>query len=447
MSLQFETTDLATSAIEVFEQLVDQHDNCFLFESLADSEQPQSAGLSYIGVAPSHTFTARGNEFEKDGASRTVDNAYLALRQSFQRKTASTDGYCGGLVGYLSHEAIAYNEPSLSFSYERNFYDFQFGQYDDGLVFAPGQPTKYFHYGQDRLELYRQIKPRQAAPLQIHYQGASQTDAKYRRMVAKARADIIDGRVFQVVLARRYNYTYSGSLLALYKELRQINPSPFMFFLKFGDTITMGASPELLISLTADRQLYFEALAGTVARGKTAAQDRQLAKQLLADEKEQAEHNMLVDLGRNDLGRVSSIGSVQVDRLMYVKHLSHVQHLCSLIHSWLADGLDAFDALAACGPTGTLTGAPKIEAIKLITELETTERGPYGGSVGFVSHNGEAKFAVNIRSVSAAGESLYMHTGSGIVYDSQPAREEQEINAKKAALDHAIAPFITGDSA
>jgi len=273
---------------------------------------------------------------------------------------------------------------------------------------------------------------------------ADKTEHEYAGMVARARRDIENGRVFQVVLANRYEYRFVGDLLALYRQLRRINPSPFMFFLKFGDRVTLGASPELLSHTLPSGRTYIEALAGTSRRGQTAAEDVNLAKALLTDEKERAEHNMLVDLVRNDVGRVSRIGSVKLDRLMYIKKLSHVQHICSLVSGQLAPGCDAFDALAAAFPAGTLVGAPKIEAAKMIVELEGYERGPFGGTVGYFSYNGDSMQAVNIRSVQAAGNKLYLHSGSGIVYDSQPESEYQEIQAKKLAMDRAMAPFLTG---
>jgi anthranilate synthase component 1 len=261
-------------------------------------------------------------------------------------------------------------------------------------------------------------------------------------MIDKARDDIQNGRVFQVVLANKYDYRFTGDLIDLYHELRRINPSPFMFFIKFGDTITLGASPELLAHTKPSGAVYLEALAGTIRRGKTPEEDAELAARLLADEKEVAEHSMLVDLARNDVGRISRIGSVKLDDLMYIKKLSHVQHISSIVSGRLADGRDAFDSLAASFPAGTLSGAPKIEAIKMIGELEGYERGPYGGTIGYFSYNGDSMHAVNIRSVSAVGDKLVLHSGSGIVYDSKAEREFREISEKKAAMDRAMRPFM-----
>jgi anthranilate synthase component 1 len=444
MKLQTKTTDLSQDPLTVFGQLAGDNEYCFLLETLADKYQPQTSGQSYIGVAPEHHFAAKGGKFYTDGIGQAAANPYDSLKQQIKFDDQLPAGYIGGLVGYFSHEAIHYMEPSLEFPYPRQFFDFEFARYNDGLVFRRGQAPEYFYYDNDRSDLYKGAKTDQAK-LSINFVGAAKDTRQYGKMIDKARDDIQNGRVFQVVLANQYEYGFSGDLLELYRELRRINQSPFMFFMKFGNIITLGASPELLVHTSPERRVYLEALAGTIRRGKNDTEDAELAQELLADEKEVAEHSMLVDLARNDVGRVSQIGSVQVDDLMYIKKLSHVQHISSIVSGQLADGRDAFDALAASFPAGTLSGAPKIEAIKMITELEGYERGPYGGTIGYFSHNGDSVHAVNIRSVSAIGDKLFLHSGSGIVYDSQVEREGQEIREKKAAMDRAMKPFLTGE--
>jgi anthranilate synthase component 1 len=446
MNLQTKTTNLSQDPLEVFSRLAASHDYCFLLETLADKYEPQTTSQSYIGVAPGQHYAARDGVLYVDGqpASDGVANPYELLREYISFDTGLPKGYIGGLVGYFSHEAIHYIEPSLEFPYGRDFCDFEVGRYDDGLVFHKGEPTEYFHYGEDRLSLY-EAGDETAGELSIKFMGAAKNSGQYGKMIDKARDDIQNGRVFQVVLANKYEYSFEGDLVELYKELRRINPSPFMFFMKFGDTVTLGASPELLSHTTPTGEAYLEALAGTIRRGGSDAADAVLAKQLLADEKEVAEHSMLVDLARNDLGRICRIGSVKVDKLMYIKKTSHVQHISSLVSGRLAAGRTAFDTLAASFPAGTLSGAPKIEAIKMITELEGYERGPYGGTVGYFSYSGDSEQAVNIRSVSTSGDKLLLHSGSGIVYDSRAEREQEEINEKKAAMDRAMKPFLTGE--
>lgn len=443
MKLQTKPTGLDSDPLAVFSRLAGQHDYCFLLETLADADQPQTTGQSYIGVAPKQRFAALESKFYTDGQQQKADNPYDSLKRQIKFNDKLPKGYVGGLVGYFSHEAIHYVEPTLKFPYQRDFFDFEFGRYDDGLVFHHGQPPEYFYYDDDRSQLY-ETPGTKSAKLKINFAGAAKDASQYGSMIDKAREDIRNGRVFQVVLANKYEYGFEGDLLDLYRALRRINESPFMFFLKFGNTITLGASPELLDHTSPDGRVYLEALAGTIRRGKTAAEDAELAKLLLADEKEIAEHSMLVDLARNDVGKISQIGSVKIDDLMYIKRLSHVQHISSIVSGRLRPGHDAFDALAASFPAGTLSGAPKIEAIKMIRELEGYERGPYGGTIGYFSYNGDSVQAVNIRSASSIGDKLFLHSGSGIVYDSTPKREYQEISEKKAAMDRAIKPFLTG---
>jgi anthranilate synthase component I len=443
MKVQTKKTELATDPLEVFAQLAGSHEYCFLLETLADKYQPKTSGQSYIGVAPERIFTAKEGSFCIDGKAQQTDNPYNALREQIKVDSALPSGYIGGLVGYFSHEAIHYMEPSLEFPYERDFYDFEFGEYHDGLIFQHNQAPDYFYAGQDRSDLYSTFQ-KPSEKLTINFVGAAKDRVQYDHMIDQAREDIKNGRVFQVVLGNQYEYRFSGDLLNLYRELRKINPSPFMFFMKFGNTIILGASPELLVHAKPGGRAYLEALAGTIHRGKTPKEDEELAQKLLGDAKEVAEHSMLVDLARNDLGRISDIGSVRIDDLMYIKKLSHVQHISSVISGKLSSAHDSFDVLAASFPTGTLSGAPKIEAIKMIRELAPEERGPFGGTIGYFSYNGESVQAVNLRSVSAVGDKLFLNSNSGIVYDSRADNEFREITNKKAAMDQAMKPFLRG---
>jgi anthranilate synthase component 1 len=443
MKLHTKPTGFSSDPLEAFETLAGRHKYCFLLETLGDENQPQTSGRSYIGIEPEHHFAALNGRFYVDGQEEPTDNPYQSLRSRIDFEKDLPAHYIGGLVGYLSHEAIRYSEPELKFPYNRDFFDFEFGQYHDGLIFQNGKSPEYFHYGKDRTGLY-EAAVTGSAGLKIDFTGAAKTKSQYKAMVEQARDDIQNGPVFQVVLANKYEYGFDGNLVELYKQLRRVNPSPFMFFIKFGDTVTMGASPELLAHTTPDGRTYLEALAGTIERGRNDAEDLVLSRRLLKDEKEIAEHNMLVDLYRNDVGRVSRIGSVKIDELKYIKKTSHVQHICSLISGELDAGKNAFDALAAAFPAGTLVGAPKIEAAKMIAQLEGYERGPFGGSIGYFSYSGDSMHAVNIRSVNAVGNKLQLHTGSGIVYDSRPEREYREISNKKLAMDLAMKPFRQG---
>ena len=439
--------NIGKDALDLFEKLVSTQQNCFLLETLEDKDQPQSSHSSYVGFAPEKIFTAKKQKlYLNDRLQEGVGNPYYALRNHISTDVSLPAGYIGGLVGYFSHEGISCLEPSLQFQYKREFPDFQFAEYRDGVIFEPKKSPTYFYHDNDRSGLISELQSTSLEDLQVRQLRSSQTQERHEKIVDSAKKQIAEGRVFQVVLANKYGYEFSGELVQLYRRLREINPSPFMFFMKFNDVITMGASPELLAHTKPSGKVYLEALAGTVRLGKDNCESEQLAETLLQDEKEVAEHSMLVDLARNDVGRISEIGSVKIENLMYIKKLSHVQHIASIVSGQLAEGKDMFDSLASSFPAGTLSGAPKIEAIKMITELEATERGPYGGTIGYFSYNGDSMHAVNIRSVSTVGNKMYLHSGSGIVYDSVARREYEEIKEKKTAMDKALVSFMTGES-
>lgn len=444
MKLHTKPTNLSQDPLAVFESVAHRNNYCFLLETLADKHQPLTSGQSYIGVAPAHHYAAKNNQFYIDRKPTDTKQPYQMLRNQIMFDHGLPGGYAGGLVGYCAHEGIQQFEPSLTFNYDRDFFDFEFARYDDGLIFRANQSPEYFYYDEDRSDLYSTPKL-SSKPLSISYIGTNKTKKSYTEMINKAHSDIQNGRVFQIVLANRFEYSFEGDLLNLYKELRKVNPSPFMFFLKFGDIITMGASPELLVHTNKHNKVYLEALAGTIKRGGNVEEDERLARRLLADEKEVAEHSMLVDLARNDVGRVSRIGTVRIEDLMYIKKLSHVQHISSIVSGTISPDKDAFDALAASFPAGTLCGAPKIEAIKMIRTMEGNERGPYGGTIGYISYNGDSVQAVNIRSISSVNSRFFLHSGSGVVFDSRAEREFEEINEKKAAMDRAMEPFIYRD--
>lgn len=442
MKPKIKKLNISSDALDLFEKVIKNEKNCFLLETLEDKDQPQSSHSSYVGFAPSRIFTAKNIQLHMDDKPvGGTGNVYYELRNHIKTDNSLAPGYIGGLVGYFSHEGISLLEPSISFDYRREFPDFQFGEYEDGVRYAPGRKPEYFYHKQDRSELIEGYREISVSPLKIGSSNPHRTQKEHEAIIESAKHDIENGRIFQVVLANKYTYSHTGDLVKLYRKLREINPSPFMFFMKFGDIITMGASPELLAHTKPNGKVYLEALAGTVRLGKTDEESKALADGLLKDTKEIAEHSMLVDLARNDVGRISKIGSVKIENLMYIKKLSHVQHIASIVSGELAEGCDMFDSLASSFPAGTLSGAPKIEAIKMIGELEATERGPYGGTIGYFSYNGDSMHAVNIRSVSAIGSRLYLHSGSGIVYDSDAKRECQEVNEKKAAMDSAMSGF------
>ena len=255
----------------------------------------------------------------------------------------------------------------------------------------------------------------------------------YEVMVRKAKQHIVDGDIFQVVLSRRYKAKNMHDSVELYRKLRDVNPSPYMYLFEFGDVGIVGASPETLFTVH-NRKLITNPIAGTCPRGESDAEDAELAEKLLADEKERAEHVMLVDLGRNDVRMVSKPGTVEVEDFMTVRKYSHLQHIESTVTGTLRDDSDAFDATRAIFPAGTLSGAPKIRAMEIIDALEKDARGIYGGGVGYYTWNGDADFAIVIRTIVLAGDRMFVQAGAGIVADSDPTYEYLETERKMAAM-------------
>jgi anthranilate synthase component 1 len=267
----------------------------------------------------------------------------------------------------------------------------------------------------------------------------------FENSVRRAKQYIAAGDIFQVVLSQRLDFTPDVPPFDIYRALRAVNPSPYMYFLKMGDTHVLGSSPEMLVRVTG-RRLEYRPIAGTHPRGKDEAEDHQLEQKMLSDEKERAEHVMLVDLGRNDLGRVSEYGSVRVKDLMYVERYSHVMHIVSALEGKLRPELHALDALAACFPAGTLSGAPKVRAMQIIEELEPTRRGIYGGSVLYADFAGNLDSCIAIRTMLMQGRKAHLQAGAGIVADSDPAMEYQESMNKAQAVLRAVETARSGRS-
>ncbi|MEK7170637.1 MAG: anthranilate synthase component I family protein [Patescibacteria group bacterium] len=408
---------------EIFQKLEGHFDDCFLLESLTEG---QTSRYTILGFAPESVISGNGRTLTVDGKEYAVENPYHALRAICPQHVL-TRGFVGGLVGSMSYEAAEFFESALTLHKHKDFDQFRFGLYTDGLVYdkTTGE-TLYFYYRKNRLsEMVRLLKTgstRKVQATSVHFRGFSLSKAEHRKIVEKVKEKIRGGYTFQCEVGFRANFTLEGSALPIYKELRRVNPSPYLYYLKFGKQTVFGASPELLFQLR-DGEMESYPLAGTVSRGKTEAEDQRLAKQLVNDPKERAEHAMLVDLHRNDLGRAARFGTVRVRQLMEVKKFSHVQHLSSEITALLAPEHDMFTALAYSFPAGTLSGAPKIESMKIIDANEKTGRGPYGGAVGFFGFNGNCMFAIPIRSLYVSGTDMYTQTSGGIVHDSTPENE------------------------
>jgi anthranilate synthase component 1 len=279
----------------------------------------------------------------------------------------------------------------------------------------------------------QRLKNRKKAPSLV----SNFTQPQYEQAVLKAKEYIKAGDIFQVVPSQRFHTTISAEPFEVYRALRLINPSPYMYFLRCGGATIVGASPEVMVRLEGDR-IELRPIAGTRRRGVTEDEDKSLEQDLLADPKERAEHIMLVDLGRNDVGRVSEPGSVNVSELMVIERYSHVMHIVSNVRGKLSSGNDSYDVIRACFPAGTVSGAPKIRAMQIIEELEPTRRGPYAGAVGYFGFSGNMDTCITIRTLVIKGGIAYIQAGGGVVADSDPAAEYQETVNKAKAMMRAV---------
>jgi anthranilate synthase component 1 len=418
---------------QLFRSIEQQFDTCFIFESLG--EEGKFSRYSILGFDPPHTVAGNASELVVDGTPYPVENPYQALREIMPPHTIGGN-YSGGLVGYLGYEAVQYFEPSVHIKDHKHFDRFLFGVYTDGLVLDKlTNELFYFYYEIDRSPLLKKIMAIPAPPATFRATFVRDTLSKdeHRKAVESVKEQIKAGNTFQCEVGFKSEYAIEGDAVGIYERLRTVNPSPFMYYLKFGQKKIIGASPELLFSLR-EGEMVVRPLAGTIRRGKDDAEDQQLARELVNDPKERAEHTMLVDLHRNDIGRVARFGTVRVKDLMNVKKFSHVQHISSEIVGLIRPEEDMFSALAANFPAGTVTGAPKIESIKIIDANEPEARGPYAGGVGEFGFNGDCTFALALRSIFISGNDAYAQTSGGIVYDSEPDKEYAEIQNKLAAM-------------
>jgi anthranilate synthase component 1 len=440
--------DLRTP-VSAFLALSARSPRAFLLESVVGGER--IARYSFLGRDPIETVEARG----------PADDLLGALRARMGPPPAEVPGLprlTGGAVGYLSYDAVRLFErvpdrhppdrlPLASFSFYRSLVAFDHARQRIVLVAdaEPGSRTA-FERAQDVLEGFEADlhgpRPAAAPPdpprPAIDAGGEFFPDgAGFRESVRRAQDYIAAGDIFQVVLSRRCRVECPCDPFTVYRALRMVNPSPYMYFLKDGERAVAGASPEMLVRVEG-RRAETRPIAGTRPRGATAEDDERLGRELLADEKERAEHVMLVDLGRNDLGRVSRFRSVAVPEFMAVERYSHVMHIVSSVTGELAEGKDALDALAATFPAGTLSGAPKIRAMEIIDELEPDRRGLYGGAVGYLDLRGNLDFCITIRTVVLEGGQAVVQAGAGIVADSDPESERREMEAKAAAMREAL---------
>lgn len=453
----------------VYRILFAEEGETVLFESGEKSDR--IGRFSHIGSDPVAEIRSHGSESRiREGKHvRTEGGDPLTHLRALHKKyravsSRSSVGFAGGCAGYVAYDAVRYREKIPdSHSDGGKLPDLFFRFFDTSITFDHiresmlivrvkefgGDPNEVYEKGMDEINtLYGKIRDGGGGIGKGGYGVRSRSessfrpisspdDTGFREKVARAREYIKSGDVFQVVLSRSFTTPVSVSPFTIYRSVRLVSPAPYMFFIRTGDFALVGASPEKSVSLQGT-VLETIPLAGTRPRGETPEEDVAMERELLGDPKEVAEHMMLVDLGRNDLGRVSTMGSVTVGDLKTVQRFSHVMHIASFVRGEIAEGFDAIDALMATFPAGTLSGAPKIRAMEIIDELETDRRGPYGGTVCFIDHAGNLESCIAIRMAVISEGKAVVRAGTGIVYDSDPEREAEETRHKAKGILEAI---------
>jgi anthranilate synthase component 1 len=440
----------------------------FLLESVERGEQ--IGRYTFLGARPYMVVRAHGDKvvLERGKSKERVKGSAIQIIKELlrQHRPATVPGlppFTAGAVGYFAYDAVRQLEnigaqatddfslPDCVLMFFNRLLAFDHLRHQIHIIATADVSEESPRRAYDRAladiavlekKLAKGLRPgywkrpsaRAKAELKIHA-GTSRRD--FIRAVEKCKEYIAAGDIFQVVLSQRLDFVPGVAPFDIYRALRTVNPSPYLYFLRMGDTHVLGSSPEMLVRVTG-RKLEYRPIAGTHPRGRDEAEDQQLEQQMLHDEKERAEHVMLVDLGRNDLGRVSQYGSVKVRDLMYVERYSHVMHLVSALEGTLRGDLDALDAFAACFPAGTLSGAPKVRAMQIIEALEPTRRGIYGGSVLYADFAGNLDSCIAIRTLLMQGTKAYLQAGAGIVADSDPEREFQESMNKARGVLRAV---------
>lgn len=446
--------------IEVLKILKNVSHNTYMLESMEDNKN--RGRYTFLGYEPSLELTCLNGVLNVKGeTSLTLEtkNPGQYIRQIIEEhkspRIENLPPFTGGLVGYFAYDYIKYAEPSLALDAkdEEKFKDVDLMLFDKVIAYDHFRQkiilivnakleqieTEYQKAVQELDKIVKLIKhgmPIKEQPPSLKSKIRHLFNKEeYCKMVETAKKHIYEGDIFQVVLSNRFDADFEGSLLDVYRVLRTTNPSPYMFYFSSAELEIAGASPETLVKLQ-DGVIHTFPLAGTRPRGVNEKEDQELKKELLADEKELAEHNMLVDLGRNDLGKISKFNSVGVDKYMSVEFFSHVMHIGSTVTGKIREDKDAADAVEAVLPAGTLSGAPKIKACEIINKLENNKRGIYGGAIGYIDFTGNLDTCISIRLAFKKNGKVFIRSGAGIVADSVPEREYEEcINKAKAVMD------------
>jgi anthranilate synthase component 1 len=430
--------ELSENQFQIYNKISRNYSHSFLFESLTGPEI--LAETSVMGFDPKIILKGYSDKVEitLDGKTETIQtkDPFKELKKLLGKSEDQSYRYLGGAVGVVNYDAIRLVE-NIPDTHESPQPLMEFGIYDDGILYDNvHKKLFYFYHNQNRFEQFKMsvdsfgdFKATETIP--------NMNQEKFSNIVNKAKQYIHDGDIFQVVLSRKFTFDTNGDNLTLYKTLRKLNPSPYMYHLKQDIKTIIGASPEMLVRITNDKVETFP-IAGTRKITDDEKKNKQLADELLHDEKELAEHTMLVDLGRNDIGRVCKYGTVHTEELMQIKQFSHVQHIVTHVVGNLAPENDMFDAFKAVFPAGTVSGAPKVRAMEIIDELESEARGPYAGAVGYFSFNGCCDFAIAIRSIFINGNKGFVQSGAGIVSDSIAENEFKETEHKAGAMLQAL---------
>lgn len=449
-------SDICTP-IEALKILKNISTHCYILESVAEKEK--WGRYTFLGFDPKLEITCQNGEIRAGSIRIKTDNPADFLRQILADYHSPRFDYLpsftGGLVGYFSYDYLGYIEPSVRSDAEdtESFKDIDLMLFDKVIAFDNFRQKIVLivnmsledpetEYNRAVLELKQLCGLLQNGKKKEEANGRLLGEVtpmfnkeQFCEMVEKAKHHIKEGDIFQIVLSNRLSAPFEGSLLNTYRILRTINPSPYMFYFSGTDVEVAGASPETLVKLE-NGVLHTFPLAGTRPRGKTEEEDKALEAELLSDEKELAEHNMLVDLGRNDLGKISKFGSVQVEKLHSIERYSHVMHIGSTVRGEIREGCDGLDAIASVLPAGTLSGAPKIRACQLIAELENNKRGIYGGAIGYIDFTGNMDTCIAIRIAYKKNGKVFIRSGAGIVFDSAAEKEYEEcINKAKAVVN------------
>jgi anthranilate synthase component 1 len=426
--------ELTENQFQIYNKISRNYSHSFLFESLTGPEILSET--SVMGFDPKVIFKGYSDRVEiiTEGKTETVQTVdpFKELKKIVGKSEDQSYRYLGGAVGVINYDAIRLVE-NIPDTHNSPQPLMEFGIYDDGILYDNLHKKLFYFYNRENRFAKYKISENLFGDFKATEVTPNMNQENFSRIVNKAKKYIHDGDIFQVVLSRKFTFGVEGDNLTLYKTLRNLNPSPYMYHLKQGNKTIIGASPEMLVRITNDKVETFP-IAGTREITDNEMQNKQMADELLHDEKELAEHTMLVDLGRNDIGRVCKYGTVRPEELMQIKRFSHVQHIVTHLAGNLAPEYDMFDAFKAVFPAGTVSGAPKVRAMEIIDELESESRGPYAGAIGYFSFNGCCDFAIAIRSIFIDGNKGFVQSGAGIVSDSIAEKEFKETEHKASAM-------------